>query len=86
MVKEDRIQFEGVTVEKLPDARFRVRLDNGRILGCLSGRTKNQDTDARGRSHNGRDDVIRPNESSYRLQQKRESRRRNTFCSGPSLR
>ncbi len=29
MAKEDLLEFEGMVLELLPDARFRVRLDNG---------------------------------------------------------
>lgn len=32
MAKEDVITFEGVVAEVLPDARFRVELDNGHIV------------------------------------------------------
>jgi translation initiation factor IF-1 len=41
MAKEDLIEFEGVVVELLPDARYRVRLDNGHeALAYTSGRMK----------------------------------------------
>ena len=41
MAKEDLIEFEGTVVEMLPDARFRVRLDNGHeTLAYSSGRMK----------------------------------------------
>ena len=29
VAKEDLIEFDGTVIELLPDARFRVRLDNG---------------------------------------------------------
>jgi translation initiation factor IF-1 len=32
MAKEEALEFEGVVVEILPDARFRVELENGRIV------------------------------------------------------
>jgi translation initiation factor IF-1 len=32
MAKEELLQFEGLVVEILPDARFRVELDNGHAL------------------------------------------------------
>src|SRR5260370_37298450 len=39
--KEDLIEFEGTVMELLPDARFRVRLDNGHeTLAYSSGKMK----------------------------------------------
>ena len=41
MAKEDLIEFEGTEQELLPDARFRVKLDNGHeTLAYSSGRMK----------------------------------------------
>ncbi|HEX7969435.1 MAG TPA: translation initiation factor IF-1 [Stellaceae bacterium] len=41
MAKEDLIEFDGTVVELLPDARFRVRLDNGHeTLAYSSGKMK----------------------------------------------
>ena len=41
MAKEDLIEFEGTVLELLPDARFRVKLDNGyETLAYSSGRMK----------------------------------------------
>jgi translation initiation factor IF-1 len=41
VAKEDLIEFEGTVVELLPDARFRVRLDNGHeTLAYSSGKMK----------------------------------------------
>jgi translation initiation factor IF-1 len=41
MAKEDLLEFEGVVQELLPDARFRVLLDNGHeMLAYSSGRMK----------------------------------------------
>lgn len=41
MAKEDMIEFDGVVLELLPDARFRVRLDNGHeTLAYTSGKMK----------------------------------------------
>ena len=41
MAKEDLIEFDGTVQELLPDARFRVRLDNGHeTLAYSSGRMK----------------------------------------------
>jgi translation initiation factor IF-1 len=41
LAKEDLIEFEGIVLELLPDARFRVRLDNGHeTLAYSSGRMK----------------------------------------------
>jgi translation initiation factor IF-1 len=41
LAKEDLIEFEGTVFEILPDARFRVRLDNGHeTLAYTSGKMK----------------------------------------------
>ncbi len=41
MAKEDVIELDGTVLEMLPDARFRVRLDNGHeTLAYTSGRMR----------------------------------------------
>jgi translation initiation factor IF-1 len=41
LTKEDLIEFEGTVFEILPDARFRIRLDNGHeTLAYTSGKMK----------------------------------------------
>lgn len=41
MAKEDAIEVEGVVVEPLPNAMFRVELENGhRILAHISGKMR----------------------------------------------
>ncbi len=41
MAKEELIEFEGVVLELLPNAMFRIKLDNGHeILGHTSGRMR----------------------------------------------
>ncbi len=41
LAKEDLLEFEGTVQELLPDARFRVRLDNGHeTLAYSSGKMK----------------------------------------------
>ena len=41
MAKEDLIETEGVIKEALPDAKFRVELENGHeVLGYVSGRMR----------------------------------------------
>jgi translation initiation factor IF-1 len=41
MAKEELIQFEGLVIEALPDARFRVQLDAGHeIVAYTAGRMK----------------------------------------------
>ena len=41
MPKEDAIEVEGVVVEPLPNAMFRVQLDNGhRVLAHISGKMR----------------------------------------------
>lgn len=41
MAKEESIEVEGVVVETLPNAMFRVELDNGhRVLAHISGKMR----------------------------------------------
>lgn len=41
MAKEDYIEVDGVVIDALPNATFRVRLDQGRvILAHISGRMR----------------------------------------------
>lgn len=41
MPKEDAIEVEGTVVEPLPNAMFRVKLDNGhRVLAHVSGKMR----------------------------------------------
>ena len=41
MSKEELLQFEGLVTEILPDARYRVQLDNGhRLVAYTAGRMK----------------------------------------------
>ena len=41
MPKEDAIEVEGTVVETLPNAMFRVKLDNGhRVLAHISGKMR----------------------------------------------
>jgi translation initiation factor IF-1 len=41
MAKEDLIEFDGTVLELLPDARYRVRLENGHeTLAYMSGKMK----------------------------------------------
>ena len=41
MSKEELLQFEGLVLEILPDARFRIRLDNGHeLIAYTAGRMK----------------------------------------------
>lgn len=41
MAKEDLIEMQGEVVENLPNATFRVKLDNGHIvLGHISGKMR----------------------------------------------
>ena len=41
MVKEDAIEVEGIVTEPLPNAMFRVELDNGhKVLAHISGKMK----------------------------------------------
>ncbi|MGI6202595.1 MAG: translation initiation factor IF-1 [Eubacteriales bacterium] len=41
MPKDDVIEFEGVVVEALPNANFKVKLDNGHIITAhISGKLR----------------------------------------------
>ena len=41
MAKEDLIEFDGTVQELLPDARFRVKLDNGHeIIAHIAGKIR----------------------------------------------
>ena len=41
MAKEDVIEMQGVVTENLPNATFRVRLENGHmVLGHISGKMR----------------------------------------------
>lgn len=41
MPKEELIQFEGLVIEALPDARFRVQIDSGHeVIAYTAGRMK----------------------------------------------
>lgn len=41
MAKEDTIEMQGEVVENLPNATFRVRLENGHVvLGHISGKMR----------------------------------------------
>ena len=41
MAKEEKVEFEGEVVEALPNAMFRVQLDNGHeVLGHISGKMR----------------------------------------------
>jgi len=41
MAKEEALEVEGVVIETLPNARFRVELENGhRVLGHISGKMR----------------------------------------------
>lgn len=41
MTKEDVMEFKGVIIESLPNATFKVKLDNGHIVNAhISGRMR----------------------------------------------
>jgi translation initiation factor IF-1 len=41
MSKEDAIEFQGIILETLPNATFRVQLENGHVvLGHISGKMR----------------------------------------------
>ena len=41
MTKEDRIEMQGEILENLPNASFRVKLENGHVvLGYISGKMR----------------------------------------------
>ena len=41
MAQEDKVEFEGEVTEALPNAMFRVKLDNGHeVLGHIAGKMR----------------------------------------------
>lgn len=41
MAKEDKLQVEGEVIDTLPNAMFKIRLDNGHeVLGHLAGKMR----------------------------------------------
>jgi translation initiation factor IF-1 len=41
LAKEEKVEFEGEVIEALPNAMFRVRLDNGHeVLGHVAGKMR----------------------------------------------
>ncbi len=41
MAKEERIEFEGTVIEALPNAMFRVEIENGhKVLAYVSGKMR----------------------------------------------
>jgi translation initiation factor IF-1 len=51
MSKEELIQFEGLVIEILPDARYRVQLDAGyEVVAYTAGKMKEPDQDSGRRS------------------------------------
>ncbi len=41
MAKEERIEFEGTVIEALPNAMFKVEIENGhRVLAYVSGKMR----------------------------------------------
>ena len=41
MAKQDQIELEGTVIEKLPNATFRVQLDNGHVvIAHISGKLR----------------------------------------------
>jgi len=41
MLKKDEVEIEGVVLENLPNATFKIQLDNGKAcLGILSGKMR----------------------------------------------
>ena len=69
MAKEEMLEFEGVVDEVLPDARCRVKLDNGHVvIAYTSGRMKKNRIRilAGDKSHRG-DDAVRPRQGPHQL-------------------
>ena len=47
MAKEDLIEMSGQVLEVLPDARYKVKLDNGHeLIAYTNGKIKRQDAQA----------------------------------------
>lgn len=43
MAKEDAIKVEGEVIDVLPNATFKIQLDNSQILGHISGKMRQND-------------------------------------------
>ena len=37
MVKEEKLTFEGIITDVMPNAMFKVKLDNGHFVTCVTG-------------------------------------------------
>ena len=37
MVKEEKLIFEGIITDVMPNAMFKVKLDNGHFVTCVTG-------------------------------------------------
>ena len=61
MAKDDVIQMQGEIVDNLPNATFRVKLENGHmVLGHISGKNAHElHPYSSGRQGNGRVDSLR---------------------------
>ncbi len=69
MAKEDLIEFNGVVAELLPNAMFRVKLDNDHtILAHTSGKMRKKPHPRAGRRpRHRRDDALRPDQGPHHL-------------------
>jgi hypothetical protein len=68
MSKEDYIEMLGEVVENLPNATFKVKLENGHIVhGFISGKCACTTSDSSRRQGNGSIDAVRFNQGADRF-------------------
>jgi translation initiation factor IF-1 len=69
MSKEDMIEFSGTVVELLPNAMFRVKLDNDHmVLAHTSGKMRKNRIRVPGRGpRERRDDALRPHQGPHHV-------------------
>ena len=69
MAKEDVIQMQGEILENLPNATFRVKLENGHVvLGHISGKDAHAlHPHPAGRQGDGGADAVRPDAGAHRV-------------------
>jgi hypothetical protein len=68
MPKEEVLEFPGVVTELLPNAMFRVKLENDHeIIAHTAGRMRKNRIRSRWRQGSGRNDPLRPDQGPYYL-------------------
>lgn len=86
MAKEALIEIDGTVLELLPDARFRIRLDNEHeiLVLCLGKGAQGAHSHAGERPGHLGTDAVRPYEGAYQLSAQRRTRHAVHGC-GPAI-